>query len=92
MLFRSLLAALRDRVSSPGQRAFTLDELKHRLTRADFLIERAGPEPSQAPGSKPVFEVRAIKKENLSTPVPQFSTGRELRAKQRPYPKGEELP
>lgn len=86
-----LLSGLRAKLLGPGKRVYELEELEGRLTRADFQIEAAAEQTSPScPG--PVFVIRAIKKENMAEPVPQIVTTREMRAKQKPYPQGEELP
>ena len=84
-------SGLRAGLLGPGKRVYELEELEGRLARADFLIKQAV-EQSAAPFPGAAFFILALKKENLAEPVPQISTTRDLRAKQKPYPKGEELP
>ncbi|MCW8131456.1 MAG: class I SAM-dependent methyltransferase [Planctomycetota bacterium] len=87
-----VFSKLRSRLVGPGKRVFALEEVKSRLARADFAIER-GEERAPAAGyPAPANLIVAVKKENMAEPVPQVTTTREMRAKQRPYPKGEELP
>jgi len=86
-----LLSGFRAKLLGPGKRVYELEELEGRLTRADFQIEHAA-EQTAAPYPGPAFLIQAIKKENMAEPVPQIVTTREMRAKQKPYPRGEELP
>ena len=86
-------SALRDRVAGPGKRIFTLDEVKSRLARADYAIDRVE-ENLRVEGFRwPAYAVRAIKKENPAEPVPQYKTAREMiEARKKKIPAGEELP
>ena len=80
------------RLLGPGKRVYEMEEIEGRLTRADFLIEQAAHLPNPLPYPLPAYLIAAVKKENLAEPVPQVITTRALRAKQKKYPRGEELP
>jgi SAM-dependent methyltransferase len=88
-----IFSALRDRVAGPGKRIFTLDEVKSRLARGDYTIDRVE-ENLRVEGFRwPAYAVRAIKKENPAEPVPQYKTAREMiAARKKKMPEGEELP
>ena len=83
-----LLAGVTGRLLGPRKRLFELDEVKGRLTRADFMIDQAIElnEPFAS------YVIQATEKENPAEPVPQFMTGREKKSLQHPYPKGDQLP
>ncbi|MBI3828117.1 MAG: methyltransferase domain-containing protein [Planctomycetes bacterium] len=87
-----LFSKVRSRLLGPGKRVYALEEVENRLTRADFAIEEAREMPDPAPYPLPAYLIVAAKKENMAEPVPQVITTRDLRARQKPYPKGEELP
>jgi ubiquinone/menaquinone biosynthesis C-methylase UbiE len=89
---QGFFSALRDKVSGPGKRIFTLEEIKYRLARSDYEIRKID-EGRVSDIPHPVYCVCAIKKENPAEPVPQFMTAKEMieRRKQK-IPKGEELP
>jgi SAM-dependent methyltransferase len=84
---------LRDKISGPGKRVFTPDEVKQRLARADFEVRTVEPFPAPSDMSWPVYCALGVKKENPAEPVPQFKTAREMiEARQKKFPSGEELP
>jgi len=84
---------LRDRISGPGKRIYSVDEIKYRLARADWEIQAVEESngASEMPGR--FYCVRALKKENAAEPVPQFLTAREMiERRKNKAPVGEELP
>lgn len=87
-----LFSKVRSRLLGPGKRVYELDEVENRLTRADFAIEDVRELSNPAPYPVSAYLIVAAKKENMAEPVPQVITTRDLRARQKPYPKGEELP
>ena len=86
-------SALRDRLTGPGKRIFPLDEVKYRLARGDYAVDRTE-ENLRIDGTRwPVYCVHAIKKENPAEPVPQYTTAREMiERRKKKIPAGEELP
>ena len=87
------ISALRDKLTGPGKRIFPLDEVKFRLARGDYSIDRTEENLRIASTRWPVYCVYAIKKENPAEPVPQFTTAREMIEKRKKkIPAGEELP
>jgi len=84
---------LRDRLTGPGKRIFPLDEVKFRLARGDYAVDRTE-ENLRIDGTRwPLYCVHAIKKENPAEPVPQFTTAREMmERRKKKIPAGEELP
>lgn len=87
-----VFSKVRSRLLGPGKRVYAMDEVENRLTRADFAIDDARELPNPAPYPLSAYLIVATKKENMAEPVPQVITTRELRSRQKPYPKGEELP
>jgi SAM-dependent methyltransferase len=86
-------SALRDKVSGPGKRIFSIDELKYRLARGDWDVQHIESSPATTDLPKPSYCVRAIKKENPAEPVPQYLTAREMiERRKNKVPQGEELP
>jgi ubiquinone/menaquinone biosynthesis C-methylase UbiE len=87
------LSALRDKISGPGKRVFSIEELKFRLARADWEIQQVEDGQSVSGMRHPMYFVRAIKKENPVEPVPQFLTAKEMmERRKKKVPEGEELP
>jgi SAM-dependent methyltransferase len=86
-------SALRDKISGPGKRIFSIDELKFRLARGDWDVKQVDQSPAVADLPKPFYCVQAIKKENPAEPVPQYLTARDLmERRKKKIPQGEELP
>lgn len=86
-------SALRDKISGPGKRIFSIDELKYRLARGDWDVQQIDESPAAADLPRPLYCVRALKKENPVEPVPQFLTARDLlERRKKKIPQGEELP
>lgn len=87
------LSALRDRLTGPGKRVFTVEEIKFRLARGDWEIQELVESLHVEEVRQPVYCLRAIKKENPAEPVPQFLTAREMmERRKKKSPPGEELP
>jgi SAM-dependent methyltransferase len=88
-----VFSALRDRISGPGKRIFSIDEIRYRMARSDYAIESLNENVRATGVSHPLYCVVAIKKENPVEPVPQFQTAREMIARRKnKFPAGEELP
>ena len=86
-------SALRDKISGPGKRVFSIDDLKFRLARGDWEVQQVDESPATSDLPKPIYCVRALKKENPVEPVPQFLTARDLiERRKKKIPQGEELP
>lgn len=86
-------STLRDKISGPGKRVFSLQEIKYRLARGDYVIDKVESLPAGNGMTRPAYFVRAVKLENAVEPAPQFLTAKEMieRRKNKPA-KGEELP
>ena len=86
-------SALRDKISGPGKRVFSIDDLKFRLARGDWEVQQVDESPATSDLPKSLYCVRALKKENPVEPVPQFLTARDLmERRKKKIPQGEELP
>ncbi len=86
-------SALRDKISGPGKRVFSLDEIKFRMARADYVIEGIESLDKVESMLRPAYFVRAIKLENAAEPAPQFVTAKEMMERRKnKNPVGEELP
>ena len=86
-------SSLRDKVAGPGKRIFSLEEVKSRLARGDYAIDRTEENLRVESFRWPAYALLAIKKENPVEPVPQYKTGRELiESRKKKIPAGEELP
>ena len=88
-----LLSALRDKLSGPGKRIFSIDEIKYRVARSDYQIDHIVEEIQVDRFPWPAYCVSAIKVENPAEPVPQFMTTKEmLERRKNKFPTGEQLP
>jgi ubiquinone/menaquinone biosynthesis C-methylase UbiE len=86
-------SALRDKLTGPGKRVFSIEEIKFRLARADFQIESIESVENMSTLNAPAYVVRAVKIENPAEPVPQFLTAKEMMERRKKVPPvGEELP
>lgn len=84
---------LRDKISGPGKRVFSIDEIKFRMARADFAIDRVESLDAGGGMQRPAYFVRATKLENAAEPAPQFLTAKEMiERRKNKNPVGEELP
>jgi SAM-dependent methyltransferase len=88
-----ILSSLRDKVSGPGKRIFSVEEVKFRLSRADWDVKNVTESSDAAPMPREIYCVLAIKKENPAEPVPQYLTAKEMmERRKKKVPDGEELP
>ena len=86
-------SAMRDKISGPGKRVFSLDEIKFRMARGDYAIDRIESLKAGDGMARPSYFVRATKLENAAEPAPQFLTAKEMiERRKNKAPKGEELP
>ncbi|HYF50866.1 MAG TPA: methyltransferase domain-containing protein [Planctomycetota bacterium] len=91
-----VFSALRDKVAGPGKRVFDLEEVRRRLVRGDYEIQKIeGPQPLSGMPF-PAWCVLANKIEFAAEPAPSFHTAKELieKRKQRTgtSPSNDELP
>jgi len=78
-----VFSALRDKVAGPGKRVFDLDEVRRRLLRADYQVQKIeGPLPL-AGMPFPAWCVLAAKTEFAAEPAPSFHTAKELLEKRK---------
>ncbi len=90
---QGIFSALRDKISGPGKRVFSLDEIKFRMARGDYAIEKIETLESVKGMARPAYFIRATKLENAAEPAPQFLTAKEMiERRKNKTPKGEELP
>jgi SAM-dependent methyltransferase len=88
-----VFSALRDKISGPGKRVFSLEEVKFRLARGDYGIEKVESHQRTTMLDVPSYCVCAIKLENPAEPAPQFLTAKEmLERRKKIIPQGEQLP
>lgn len=86
-------SALRDKISGPGKRVFSLAEIKSRLARGDYTVDAIDEFDAVNGLKRPSYCIRAIKRDNPVEPVPQFLTAKEMiERRKKNIPKGEELP
>jgi SAM-dependent methyltransferase len=84
---------MRDKISGPGKRVFSIDEIKFRMARADYAIDGVESLDAIEDMQRPAYFVRAIKLENAAEPAPQFLTAKEMiERRKNKNPVGEELP
>ena len=86
-------STMRDKISGPGKRVFSLAEIKYRMARGDYAIDKVESLNAGNGMTRPAYFIRAVKLENAVEPAPQFLTAKEMieRRKNKPA-KGEELP
>jgi SAM-dependent methyltransferase len=69
---------LRDKVSGPGKRVFTLEQIRYRLHRGDWDVQEIDGPRKVSGMPHAAYCVRARKIENPAEPAPQFLTAKDL--------------
>ena len=87
-----LFSALRDKIAGPGKRVFDLDEVRSRLRRADYDMQKVEAAQPLAGMPFPAWCVLAKKKEFAAEPAPTFHTAKELIEKRKQRSAGTSMP
>ena len=78
-----VFSTLRDKLTGPGKRIYPLTEIKNRMNRADYTVERLEESSQVANMSWPSYCICARKRENPVEPAPNFTTAREMMEKRQ---------